>query len=110
MPLWRAPALGVLNRRQASSRLPRGISLAWHRRTTLDAKGQAMPDDAMIGAAGDTGAMGAKLLPFTSIPVIDLAPLFGTDRAALEATARELGEACQTVGFFYIRNHGIPES
>ncbi len=57
-----------------------------------------------------TGPMGAKLLSFKSIPVIDIAPLFGSDRAALEATAREIGSACEGVGFFYIRNHGIPES
>lgn len=63
----------------------------------------------MVGAAAK-GAMGARLLPFTAIPVIDLAPLFGSDRAALEATAREIGTACETVGFFYIRHHGIPDS
>lgn len=63
----------------------------------------------MVGAAAK-GAMGARLLPFTAIPVIDLAPLFGDDRAALEATAREIGTACETVGFFYIRHHGIPDS
>ena len=63
----------------------------------------------MVGAAVE-GAMGARLLPFTAIPVIDLAPLFGNDRAALEATAREIGTACETVGFFYIRHHGIPDS
>ena len=56
------------------------------------------------------GAMGAKLLPFTSIPVIDISALSGTDRAATEATARELGTACETVGFFYIRGHGIPQA
>lgn len=56
------------------------------------------------------GAMGAKLLAFTEIPVIDLAPLYGADRAAREATAREIGNACQTVGFFYIKNHGVPEA
>ena len=55
------------------------------------------------------GAMGAKLLPFTSIPVIDIAALSGTDRAAFEAAAREIGIACETVGFFYIRNHGVPQ-
>ena len=56
------------------------------------------------------GAMGAKLLPFTSIPVIDVSALSGTDQAAFEATAREIGTACETVGFFYIRNHGIPQA
>jgi isopenicillin N synthase-like dioxygenase len=60
--------------------------------------------------APDSGAMGARLLPFTSIPVIDIAALAGADAAARQATAREIGEACRTVGFFYIRNHGIPQS
>ena len=46
---------------------------------------------------------------FASIPVIDIAALSGTDRAASEAAAREIGAACQTVGFFYIRNHGVPQ-
>lgn len=55
----------------------------------------------------DTGAMGARLVPFTSIPVIDIGPLFGEDMPALIATAHEIGHACKTVGFFYIRNHGI---
>jgi len=56
------------------------------------------------------GAMGAKLLPFTSIPVIDIGPLAGSDPVAKLATAREIGEACRTIGFFYIRNHGIAQS
>ena len=46
---------------------------------------------------------------FTAIPVIDLAPLAGTDPAALQALAEEIRLACSQVGFFYIRNHGIPE-
>ncbi len=62
-----------------------------------------------IGASAG-GAMGAKLLPFTSIPVIDIGPLAGSDAAAKLATAREIGEACRTIGFFYIRNHGIAQS
>jgi isopenicillin N synthase-like dioxygenase len=52
----------------------------------------------------------ARPLPFTEVPVVDLAPLFGTDRAALEATSRKIGDACRNIGFFYIRNHGVPES
>ena len=57
-----------------------------------------------------TAEMGAKLLAFSSIPVIDISALRGTDRAALEATAAEIGRACETVGFFYIKNHGVPEA
>lgn len=66
-----------------------------------------MPIDGSAPAPPAGGAMGARKLPFTSIPVIDIAPLMGDDPAARIATAREIGEACKHVGFFYIRNHGI---
>jgi hypothetical protein len=54
--------------------------------------------------------MGARLLPFTAIPVIDIGALSGNDRTALVSVAREIGEACKTVGFFYIKNHGVPQT
>ena len=44
-----------------------------------------------------------------SIPVIDLAPWFGDDEVARDALCREVNETCHLVGFFYIRNHGIPQ-
>lgn len=47
---------------------------------------------------------------FDSIPAIDIAPLFGSDTAAQEATAEELGRAARDVGFFYVVNHGIAET
>ncbi len=56
------------------------------------------------------GAMGARLMPFSAIPVIDIAPLTGTDAASRRATSDEIGRACEEVGFFYIQNHFIPES
>ena len=59
---------------------------------------------------GESGAMGARLLPFSAIPVIDIGALAGTDQASFEATAREIGRACETVGFFYIRGHGVPQA
>jgi len=42
-----------------------------------------------------------------TIPVIDLGPFIAGDPAAIEATARALGDACETIGFFFIRNHGV---
>jgi isopenicillin N synthase-like dioxygenase len=42
-----------------------------------------------------------------SLPVIDVAPLRSPDRAARAAVARALGEACRTIGFFYVTGHGI---
>jgi len=50
---------------------------------------------------------GVELTSGLTIPVIDLGPCLAGDRAALEATARALGEACETIGFFFVRNHGV---
>jgi isopenicillin N synthase-like dioxygenase len=63
----------------------------------------------MNATVGAVGPMGARLLPFESIPTLDIGPLFGDDAAARLATARAIGHACETVGFFYIRNHGVPD-
>ncbi|KAI9566271.1 hypothetical protein HD554DRAFT_2118959 [Boletus coccyginus] len=52
-------------------------------------------------AAGINGA-------FTSIPIIDLSKC-GTPEGRL-ATAYEIRDACMRVGFFYVQNHGIPQS
>ena len=54
--------------------------------------------------------MGAKAMAFSSIPVIDISALSGADPAAIAATADEIGRACEEVGFFYIKNHGVPQA
>ena len=41
------------------------------------------------------------------LPIIDLAPLRGGDTARRRSTAGAVGAACERVGFFYARNHGI---
>ncbi|MCB5190918.1 hypothetical protein LG198_09285 [Methylobacillus arboreus] len=41
------------------------------------------------------------------IPVIDIASLRDPDAPVIAEVARQLGQACREVGFFYIRNHGI---
>lgn len=55
-----------------------------------------------------TGAMGAKMLAFTEIPVIDISALASDDETEFAATAAKIGEAARTVGFFYITGHGVP--
>jgi len=45
-----------------------------------------------------------------TIPIIDLAGSFSGDAAARRTTAGEIDRACRAVGFFYVRNHGIPEA
>jgi isopenicillin N synthase-like dioxygenase len=52
----------------------------------------------------------SKTISVEKIPVIDVAPLrFGTMETA-QTVALEIRQAAEEVGFFYIRNHGIPEA
>ena len=44
------------------------------------------------------------------IPVIDYGPFFAGEAGALERLARAVANACETVGFFYASNHGVPQS
>jgi isopenicillin N synthase-like dioxygenase len=41
------------------------------------------------------------------IPVIDISPLIQGDSAGERAVARQIGEACRGIGFFYITGHGV---
>jgi isopenicillin N synthase-like dioxygenase len=43
------------------------------------------------------------------IPVIDLGPFFAGEEGALEKLGAEVRRACETVGFFYIAGHGVPQ-
>jgi isopenicillin N synthase-like dioxygenase len=44
------------------------------------------------------------------LDVIDLTGLKSGEPAAVRRVAAELGRACREVGFFYIRNHGVPDA
>jgi isopenicillin N synthase-like dioxygenase len=46
---------------------------------------------------------------FESVPVIDFAGMLRGDARSKAKVAEALREACTTVGFFYIVNHGIPQ-
>ena len=43
------------------------------------------------------------------IPVIDLGPFLAGEADALDTLGAEIRRACETVGFFYIANHGVPQ-
>jgi isopenicillin N synthase-like dioxygenase len=45
-----------------------------------------------------------------AIPVIDIAPLVAPDGDGARSVAREIGDACRGIGFFYITGHGIPSA
>lgn len=44
------------------------------------------------------------------IPVIDFGPMFAGEAGALERVGAAVRDACERIGFFYIANHGLPES
>ena len=44
------------------------------------------------------------------VPVIDVGPCFAGTQGALEHLGDQLRAACQDVGFFYLPNHGVPQS
>ncbi|KAK8050789.1 hypothetical protein PG994_012519 [Apiospora phragmitis] len=46
---------------------------------------------------------------FTAIPTVDLAGLDSGSLEARQRIAREISDACRRCGFFYIKNHGVPE-
>jgi isopenicillin N synthase-like dioxygenase len=63
----------------------------------------AMPDTIQL----DETLVAARL---AQIPIIDIGPFLRGDAAARLAVAREIGAAAKHIGFFYIVNHGVPDS
>jgi isopenicillin N synthase-like dioxygenase len=57
-------------------------------------------------------AMAVKNLEETTraIPVIDAGPAFRGEPGGLEAAARQIRQACERVGFFYLAGHGVPQA
>ena len=46
---------------------------------------------------------------FKSIPIVDFGPFLNGSKEQRQLVAVEIGKACRNVGFFYLKNHGIPE-
>jgi isopenicillin N synthase-like dioxygenase len=55
-------------------------------------------------------ALEAARVSAASLPIIDIVDLASPHLAARRAVAAQLHEACCYNGFFYVRNHGVPES
>lgn len=51
----------------------------------------------------------AKAIGADSIPVIDTGPLAGGDGSEISAVGQALLRAARSVGFFYVRNHGVAQ-
>ncbi|MEM7172877.1 MAG: 2-oxoglutarate and iron-dependent oxygenase domain-containing protein [Pseudomonadota bacterium] len=51
----------------------------------------------------------AERVDFDQVPVIDIGAMMGDDEAAKKATANIVREAAANVGFFYVKNHGVPD-
>lgn len=51
----------------------------------------------------------AEPTAFDAIPMIDFAAMQGSDPAARAAVGEAVRRACTEVGFFYAKNHGVPE-
>lgn len=52
----------------------------------------------------------AKRIPIESIPVIDIGALVAGAPEAERRTAEQIAKAANEVGFFYVRNHGVPQN
>jgi isopenicillin N synthase-like dioxygenase len=52
----------------------------------------------------------ARSVSISDIPIIDFAPFLDGSVADRRKVAKEIGAACEEVGFFYLANHGVPQA
>ena len=50
--------------------------------------------------------LASKQTAFSEIPIVDISPLL--DDSDPQGVAERIGEICEEVGFFYVKNHGVP--
>src|SRR5215204_4912615 len=81
------------------------------RNATVSLEPPRRPDRAIRAYRGSHMSYAtAKTVDAESIPVIDIGELHSGAPAGLKAVADDLARAASTVGFFYIKNHGVPQS
>jgi isopenicillin N synthase-like dioxygenase len=50
----------------------------------------------------------ARRIDIKDIPIVDFGPFLQGATAERRAIATAIGDACESVGFFYLKNHGVP--
>lgn len=50
----------------------------------------------------------AKSIGLSEIPVIDFDPFLNGDEDQRSEVARQITDACESIGFFYLKGHGVP--
>ncbi len=60
----------------------------------------------MTDQGADDDAIVAK--PLNEVPMIDFSGFIGGTQARRREIAAEITKACETIGFFYLANHGVP--
>ena len=58
----------------------------------------------------EPAASRAHVAAFDEVPQIDLGPMMQGDELARRRVGKAVRDACIDVGFFYIRNHGVPQA
>jgi len=61
------------------------------------------------GVASPIDTVDAARRDFDAVPMIDFSAMLNGTAEAKARVAAELRDACINVGFFYIRNHGVPQ-
>src|SRR4051812_3087560 len=51
----------------------------------------------------------AERIAATEIPIVDIGPFLDEAPGALERAAAVVGPASESLGFFYMRNHGVSQ-
>ncbi|KAL1631159.1 hypothetical protein SLS56_004548 [Neofusicoccum ribis] len=67
-------------------------------------------DGSIATGIGSRKVADANVKPPASIPIVDLAGAFSDSSEERRKVAGEIYGACTTIGFFYIKNHGIDQN
>ncbi|RDW92672.1 hypothetical protein BP5796_02066 [Coleophoma crateriformis] len=66
--------------------------------------------DGRFGAKREVLTGNKAFKTFTEIPIVDLAPAYSDKLEVRKQVARKIAEVFETVGFIYIKNHGVDQA